>query len=113
MDYLYLFAQSNLLEMPVYFLFLKSFQNKLRFIDKIIFVTGLNAITHPIVFFIIMNLKFTYLQNIIMAEVFAVITEGIILKISIDQGFLPCFLASFFANLVSWQISPMLTYAFY
>jgi hypothetical protein len=113
MAYFLIFFQSNLLEMPAYFLFLKSIRSKLTFIERFIFITGLNAITHPIVFFVIMNLKFSYLLNILLAEGFAIFTEAIILKMTLKEKFIPCLLISTFANFLSWQLAPMLTYIFW
>ncbi|MDD4972920.1 MAG: hypothetical protein PHY93_01140 [Bacteriovorax sp.] len=113
MAYLYIFFQSNILEMPAYFLFLKSKRSKWNFFERFIFVTGLNAITHPIVFFLIMNLRLTYLQNILLAEAFAIFTEAMILKLSLKEKFMPCLFISTFANLLSWQLAPMFTYLFW
>ena len=72
--YLYIFLQSNLLEIPFYFLFIKK---KQKFLASAALVTAINSLTHPIVFFVIMNSKNSYLQNIIFAEVFAILVETI------------------------------------
>lgn len=75
------------------------------------FVTALNAITHPIVFFFIMNLKLPYLTNIMLAETFAVVAEGLLICWLLKTGTLRSLAVSLLANLVSWQLAPMLTYA--
>lgn len=113
MSYFFLFFQSNLLEMPAYIPFLM--RREKDFFTSFTLVTAMNAITHPIVFFFIMNLKMTYLFNILLAECFAVFAEAWLLRIitgekyrSSSSAFL---LVSLFANFLSWQISPMMTYA--
>lgn len=112
MGYLYIFFQSNLLEMPAYFLFLKSKKPDWKFYERFIFITGINAITHPIVFFFIMNLKLTYLQDILLAEAFAIIAEAVIIKLALKENLFPCLFISSLTNLFSWQVAPMLTFIF-
>lgn len=110
MNYLFIFTLSNLLEMPAYLTFLKNKNKSETLIKSFLFITALNALTHPFVFFGIMNLERTYLENILMAEAFAIIVEAILInrigKIELKK----CFFISFFANLLSWQISPIITY---
>lgn len=114
MNYFLIFLQSNFLETPVYLPFL--FANSLRQKDvfmALALVTAMNAITHPIVFFFIMNFKWNYLSNILTAEAFAILVESLMLYKVSKVKYRSCLLASVCANLLSWQISPMLTYAFY
>jgi hypothetical protein len=74
----------------------------------------MNSVTHPVVFFGIMNLPFTYLENILLAESFAVVAEAACLFVVLQprniRSVLGCIFTSLVANLVSWQIAPMLTY---
>lgn len=105
--YLYIFLQSNLLEVPVYYLF---FRKQKSLFQTLLLVTAINSLTHPVVFFVIMNFKLTYLTNILLAETFAIVAETLFLhKVCGFDGW-NSFRAAFYANLVSWQLAPMLTY---
>lgn len=110
-NYLYTFFQSNLLEWCIYLPFLAVARPQWRWFDRAMFVTALNAITHPIVFFFIMNLKLPYLANILMAETFAVVAEALLICWFLKTGTLRSLWISLVANLISWQLAPMLTYA--
>jgi hypothetical protein len=113
MEYCQIFLQSNLLEFPVYLCFFKFYKFEWSLLQGSIFTTGMNLITHPIVYFTIMNMKMSYLHNILLAELFAIVAETFILFFSLKRNLFPCLLASVLANLTSWQLSPMLTYAFH
>lgn len=106
-DYLYIFLQSSLLETPFYYIFHRS---KLKVTDSLLLTTTANSITHPIVFFIIMSLNLTYIQNILIAEMFAIVMETLIHKIVCGISLKDSLLAAIIANLVSWQLAPLLTY---
>lgn len=105
--YLYIFFQSNLLEIPVYWIF---FRKSYSVSKVVIFTTLVNSLTHPIVFFILMGLHRSYLNNIILAELFAIIVETLFFSRIIKISFMKSLFASIFANIVSWQIAPILTY---
>lgn len=109
MNYFLIFFQSNLLEMPIYVPFL--IKKEAGAFRAITLVTGMNAITHPMVFFFIMNLKMPYLFNILCAESFAILVEGIMIKKITGEKILKCLFTSVLANFLSWQLSPMITYA--
>jgi hypothetical protein len=114
MNYFLVFLQSNLLETPVYFPFLFASALKQKdFFTALTIVTAMNAITHPIVFFFIMNLKRTFLLNILTAECFAIVAESWMLYKISGEKYRSCLFASLCANFFSWQISPMLTYSLY
>ncbi|MGZ3789345.1 MAG: hypothetical protein ACXVLQ_12530 [Bacteriovorax sp.] len=113
MNYLYLFYQSNLLEMPAYYLFLNKARPQWSFLEKFVFITGMNSVTHPIVFFFVMNLSLTYLQNILIAECFAIGMEAMILSLVLKERFTFCLLISLFANFLSWQLAPMVTFSLF
>lgn len=107
-DYLYTFAQSSTLEVPIYFLFYRS---RLTLGRTFLIVTLANSFTHPWVFFGFMGSGWTYLVSVLVAESFAVGGETCLHSWS---GHLPpwrTFAAAWFANLFSWQIAPLLTYA--
>lgn len=115
MTYLFIFFQSNLLEWPIYLLRLKQ-QPAFHFASwakTAGFVTVLNSVTHPLVFFGFMNLPLPYLANIILAETFAIGTEAFLLRRFAKLTWLSALITSLMANLLSWQIAPMLTYAFF
>jgi hypothetical protein len=107
--YFYLFLQSNLLEVPVYYLFLRR-KPGMGFLYCLAFVTFMNSLTHPVVFFGLMSLPFSYLANILIAEAFAIGSETLFLRFLLRSGWSRAFAASLLANLVSWQLAPMLTY---
>ena len=117
--YLYVFLQSNLIEVVFYYLGLRSFvprklTRSLNESERILFficaVTAMNSITHPVMFFGIMNLKYTYLQNILFAEAFAVLSEAIFMIWLLDVSKLRAIAVAAIANLFSWQLSPLITY---
>lgn len=114
-SYLYLFIQSNTLEIPIYFLFyftLKglgvSFGEKLKWVSAGVSLS--NLLTHPIVFFLVMPLKLSFLTNILLAESFAILAETILHPWFFKVSYRRALIASIFANLMSWQLAPMLTY---
>lgn len=71
----------------------------------------MNSLTHPLIFFVIMNLRLTYLQDILLAEVFAITIEAALLARFAGTSWRFALAVSAFANFVSWQLAPMLTYA--
>lgn len=107
--YLYVFLQSNLLEVPFYHWgFGRSLADRWR--DSLWWVTAINSLTHPIVFFVIMNLNGTYLQNILLAEAFAIGAETAYFRFLTRSPWWRCLAVSAVANVVSWQAAPALTY---
>lgn len=106
--YLYIFLQSNLLEVPFYSWILG--RSKKNPVSHLVPVTAINSLTHPIVFFVLMNLKNTYLTNILVAESFAVLAETAFFVFLQKQEMKRAFTAALGANLISWQLAPMLTY---
>lgn len=105
--YLYVFLQSNLLEVPFYHLGLRRRQDWGR---SLALVTLVNSLTQPIVFFGIMNLRLSYLENILVAEAFAIIAETVAFRLLIGRRWRASLIAAFVANLISWQLAPILTY---
>jgi hypothetical protein len=86
------------------------FNKKVSLKKTLIATTAINSLTHPIVFFILMNLKQTYFQNIIIAEFFAVSAETVFFFYFLRISLLKSFLAATVANLISWQLAPIITY---
>lgn len=104
-EYLPFFLKTLVLELPIYFLFLR----RLKSIPTILKLNTLaNLATHPIVFFIIpialMQLNGTYLNYLVTAEIFAPLVETLILykvfKLSPSRSFA----AALCANLFSWSV---------
>ncbi len=109
MDYFYTFLQSNFIEALFVVVYLRKFNKP----EKLLFfVSFMNSLTHPWVFFGWMGLPQSYLANILCAEAFAIIVEGFLyrhfLKLKLSQAFF----ISVTANLISWQIGPILTWFF-
>lgn len=101
--YLYIYMQSNLLEvLPLLFVWPR-WKPRLLTAARI---SLLNGITHPIVFFVLMHLPLGYLWNILLAEGFAVVAESLVYR---RLGYSRPFAASLFANLISWQVAPLFT----
>lgn len=118
-QYLYVFMQSNCLELLIYYWGLRRFvprklTRSLNESERILFflvaVTAINSLTHPVIFFGVMNLKLTYLQNILMAEVFAVVCEAAFMRSLLDISKKRAITVSAIANLASWQLAPLLTF---
>ncbi len=109
MDYFYTFLQSNLLEA----IFVMGFLRKThRPVQVLLFVSFMNSLTHPWVFFAWMGLPQSYLINILLAEAFAIVFEAIIYRSFIKIDLPRAFLISGVANLISWQLGPILTWFF-
>lgn len=113
LPYLYVFLQTNLLEFPIYYYF---YRKRCRTSEILTFTLLVNLVTHPIVFFGFMASHQSYLASILEAESFAIVAEGLLGLYFLKKGSIPArttFSASFFANLFSWQIAPLLTYFFF
>jgi hypothetical protein len=107
-SYLLIFAQSNALEWPLFLLLLI---RHLSWKRVLLHTTIANSITHPIVFFGFMNSGWTYLWAVLLAELFAIFGETLIHKgFAYRLPLLRLLVASTFANLVSWQLGPTLTW---
>jgi hypothetical protein len=85
---------------------------QLSFAQGVSLTLGLNAVTHPVVYLLIMNLHLIYIQKIIIAEVFAFGVEAILIRRNIGVSPWCSLGVGSMANFLSWQIGPMLTYAF-
>ena len=105
LEYLPFFLKTFVLELPIYFLFLRTLKN----VPVILKVnTVLNLATHPVVFFtiplILTQLNATYLHYLVVAEIFAPLVEALVLfkvyKISLGRAVL----AALCANLFSWSV---------
>ena len=105
--YGYTFLQTCLIEFPFYFYFLK---NRLGFSRTLMAVLALNALTHPLVFFFWMTLKFSILGNILIAECFAFGIEAWACRYFLGLKPKRALLASTTANLASWQLGSIFTY---
>ncbi len=57
-----------------------------------------------------MSLDRNYIENILIAEAFAIIAETFIHSWATKMPIRQAFAASLVANIVSWQVAPLLTY---
>ncbi len=107
--YLYIYLQSNALELLFYVPFFIS--KKIPFLEKIFFFSICNSLTHPIVFFGFMASPMTILSSILWAELFAVVAESILIYFFYPEKFhfKKILMISALANFVSWQLAPVLT----
>lgn len=109
-DYFYTTVQSNLLEIPVYYLFYRRFKN----LPQIALTTTFaNAFTHPWVFFGFMGVGLSYFSSVLMAEAFAIIMEAGLHSVALRLSWKRTLIAAALANLFSWQIAPIITYIFF
>lgn len=106
-NYFYIFLQSNLIEIFIYYFF---YRKHMSFVKNIGLVTFSNSITHPIVFFGFMGSRMTYLESVLAAEAFAVIVESVLHFYFGRLQYRQTLKASFVSNLVSWQLAPLFTY---
>lgn len=113
-SYLYVFIQSNCLEWPVYLLayhgFHKRGAEKRSITATLSIVTVANLVSHPIVFFGFMASNLAYIYAILLAELFAIGIECALHAYTLPASYKRTLIASIFANLVSWQLGPVLTY---
>ncbi len=103
--YLPFFLKTILLEFPIYFLFLRKAQS----LPRLLLITLiLNLATHPILFMVmpIVFSKFNlnYRQYLCIAEIFAPVIEGLLLKYYYQQSTRTSFWAALLANLFSWSV---------
>ena len=106
-EYVYTFMQSNLLEVPVYWLF---YRKRLGIGRTLLLVTLANAVTHPLVFFGFMGSRLSFLTSIVLAEIFAVVAETLLDRTFAQIPLGLAFVAALAANLFSWQLAPILSY---
>ncbi len=106
--YVWIFLQSNALELPFYAFGLRRHGPA----QVALTATFANSITHPIVFFGIMSAGLPRLQAIGIAEAWAVLGETAIFfyLLKNKEGIGRIAIVSLWANLVSWEIAPRLTY---
>lgn len=106
MSYAYLYFQSNLLEILILIFYFKIISKR----ELILNVSACNAFTHPIVVFFFLGSSFNYITGILLGELFAFVMEGLLYKNLFALSARRAFLGSLFANFVSWQFGPVLTY---
>lgn len=110
-QYLYVLFQSNLLEVLVCLYF---YRTRMPWWRIIAMVSICNAITHPLVIFgFLRHTGFSFLVGIITAEIFAITAEATLHSADKRIPKLRALAASTFANLVSWQMGPVLTTLFF
>ena len=111
LSYVYIFLQSNGLEIPVFWLMYRIWSIPKTGFGRVAgYTTLINLFTHPIVFFAIMPLKIPYIYTILLAEAFAIVGETLFHRKTFKICIRKAFLTSLLANLASWQVAPMLTY---
>lgn len=113
--YLYVFLQSNALEVLFLLFFYHVFQywDRLSNWEIILKVTLANSITHPIVIFFILKGPLSYIEAILVAEVFAIVTEIFLHQKYLGIGWTKATVGSIIANLISWQFGTVLTTFFF
>lgn len=107
MDYFWLFLRSSTLEVPIFWLF---YRKRYTLAATFLLVTLTNAFTHSFIFFGFMTGPFTYLTGALLSEVFAIGVEALLHWRFAQIPFRLALKASFTANLLSWQVGPMLSF---
>ena len=104
-QYLPYFIKTCILELPIYFIFLRSSRSFFRIV-VITFIV--NLATHPIVFMLmpilLTKLNLNYLQYLCIAETFAPLIEALILAFYYQFSSRVSFWAALVANLFSWTV---------
>ncbi|MGE4134038.1 MAG: hypothetical protein AB7F86_20545 [Bdellovibrionales bacterium] len=111
LDYLYTTVQSNLLEIPIYYFIYR--RRGLSFARVALITTLANGVSHPWVFFGFMGVGISYFSSVLMAESFAVLSEGAMHGWSARLPLRTTLRASLLANLFSWQVAPAISYALF
>jgi hypothetical protein len=110
LDYLYIFLQTTLIELPFYWFFLRA---HLSLKKLVLVVLAINACTHPLVFFGLMALPLAPVVKIAISESFAPAFEAWALVYFLRVPWRQALKASIVANLASWQLGPIVTYWLY
>ncbi|MBK7890999.1 MAG: hypothetical protein IPJ84_09195 [Bdellovibrionales bacterium] len=116
MSYLLTYLQSNFLEVPFFCVAHYLLCRKKNLWSSVLTTSFANAITHPIVFFVWLSSgsHLNWLNGILIAEAFAVIGEialhGYALGLHGKREWFIIGIGSLSANLVSWELGPILTW---
>ena len=101
-EYLPYFLKTFILELPIYFIFLTRMHSFFRIV---MINLVLNLLTHPLIFLgmpvMFEKFGFTYLQYLLIAEIFAPLAEGIFLNYAFKVEGRTAFRAAVMANLFS------------
>lgn len=124
-DYLSVLLQAWFFKLPIYWLFYRGLaasglasalhaQTRTGEAFKIAGLVFLTSVCiHPLVFFGFMASGKTYLWSALWGEVFAVAGEGLLQSWAARLPLRRTLSASFIANLVSWQVTPLVIYWLY
>ncbi|MCB1197672.1 MAG: hypothetical protein KDK51_04805 [Deltaproteobacteria bacterium] len=110
--YLTVFAKTYLLEWPfIYFLTKGKSDTAIRDTNLICFLV--NAISHPIVFFVFPAIFSRYVDALLAAETFAIVFEclavyGLLFQLQIRLCWPTALITVILANLFSWQVGILL-----
>ncbi len=108
MSYFQLFIQNYGVELC----FLLFYFRKQKAFKIILWVLLANALTHPwVVFGWLAIPSASLLKMLLLAEASSILIEAFIYHQSLRITFLNALLGSLLANLLSWQLSPLLSYA--
>ncbi|MBL7687510.1 MAG: hypothetical protein JNJ49_05705 [Bdellovibrionaceae bacterium] len=116
MSYLLTYLQSNFLEVPFFCVAHYFLGTKKNLWSSVLTTSFANAITHPIVFFVWLSSgsQLNWLSGILAAEAFAVIGEialhGYTLGLHQRREWFIIAIGSLSANLISWELGPILTW---
>jgi hypothetical protein len=107
--YLVIFATTCFLEAPFYYWFT---HKSLRLSKQIEMILVVNLATHPFVTWVFpllfLKLQSSFGEYVIAAEIFAPVTEALLLRLVYKQSWQRASFTAFIANLFSWWIGPYL-----
>jgi len=107
MSYFQLFLQSFLLEALFLLVYFHDLDKKQVFAGALF----ANAFTHPLLVFGWLAVPGARLLPLLLGgELFAFLAEATLYHRYFKRSFANCLLASFFANLLSWELGPILSY---
>lgn len=110
MRYLTLFVSGVVLEFAVFYILMIS-DSEVTKRELALAVLAINLLTHPLLIFIVPITGLQYLPTIFVAEAVIMLCEGYALTTLFrDMSSRRIYVASVFANLASWQLSPFLLY---
>lgn len=109
MNYFQLFIQNYFIE----FIFLLYYLRDIRKSELAFSVLLANAFTHPLLSLVVLAISSqTIMKMLLLGELFVFIIETLIYRRSLNLKWSAAITASFLANLISWQFSPVVSFYF-
>ena len=117
LDYLLVFFISYFLQLGIYWglqhQLQKSNSEAFNFMALAKDLFMIQSFIHPVAFFVILNGPMSILWNLLFAQFFLVFSAGLLMNLIHNRKFMSgrFYLISFVAQLTSWQLAPLLSFA--